>query len=175
MWTRHFGSTTANAVTAANMALSPDGATVYVSGSTSVALAGQSTLGGQDAFVHAFTSAGAASWIRQISTSGDESGEELVVLAGGDVVLIGTTSGVLDPQATFGGNDVYVERLQAGTGAFVGRVVFGTSGNDITSRSMAAYTDGYVVLGGQTNGTLPFDGQQNAGGFGVFVRRMLAP
>lgn len=175
IWTRHYGSNTPYDLDVASMAVSPDGGTIYVAGRTSAQLPGQTALGGEDAFVHAFTSSGAASWIRQISTSGDEFGEGLVVLSGGDVVVVGTTTGVLDPLATFGGTDVFIQRMQGGSGALVGRIVFGSASNDTVSRSMASHTDGYIVLGGATGGTLPFDGQQRVGSVDVFARRLLPP
>lgn len=109
-WTKRIGSAAATA-SATGLAISSAGA-IYVAGSTTGALDTAASLGGRDAFVAKFDSAGTKRWLRQFGTAVDDQATSVVVTAGGQILVAGTTAGSMVAAATKGKNDVFVARFR---------------------------------------------------------------
>jgi hypothetical protein len=168
VWAHQFGSPGNDAQTG-GIALDVTG--VYVVGSTSSALPGQSSAGNSDAYVRKYDANGNVLWIRQFGTPAEDDLEGVAVDATG-VYVAGSTAGALPGQASSGERDTFVRRYDP-DGNVVWTDQFGTSNPDCSTVGCAvrAATDGAggVYLVGSTEGALP--GQASAGGQDAFVRK----
>ena len=82
----------------------------YVAGSTAGTLAGQTSAGGVDAFVHAFDSAGNDLWTRQFGGSDLDVAVDVAV-AGGNAYVAGLTDGRLPGQTSAGQRDAFLVKI----------------------------------------------------------------
>jgi parallel beta-helix repeat protein len=162
LWTQQFGSAGNDDA----RALSIDTAGVYVAGSTSGTLPGQTNVGGEDAFVRKYDPDGNALWTQQFGTTGDESADALSFDASG-VYVAGSTTGTLPGQSSSGDVDAFVRKLDPGGDELWTRQ-FGSASAD-RGLAIAAGTAG-VYVGGDTNGALP--GQTSSAGKDAYVRRL---
>ncbi len=105
VWTRQFGT----AVFDAAMSVVGTASAVFVSGVTEGALPGQTSAGGQDAFLRRYDLSGSEVWTRQYGTpeSDDASGIDFE----NDLVVVGYTAGGILGQAPIGSGDVYAARV----------------------------------------------------------------
>src|SRR5207247_2598694 len=78
-WTRQFGTAATDQAT--GIAIGPSG--LYVSGFTTGTFAGQSSAGGQDAFVRKYFTLGQDSWTRQFGSPGSDQANGVAVSAFG--------------------------------------------------------------------------------------------
>jgi hypothetical protein len=146
--------------------------TVYVAGSTQVALPGQTLTGGvgqPDAFVQKYTSAGAVSATSQFGTGSPTSGNGLVVDASGNVYVVGQTY-VAFPGYTHYGSDGFVKKFDPSLSPLWLKEVGASAGANVTATGDAITIDssGNLYVAGTVNGVLT--GQTNAGGADVYVR-----
>jgi hypothetical protein len=165
VWTRQFGT---SGVDAAN-AVSMDASGVYVAGLTTGTLPGQTSAGGQDAFIRKYDASGTEAWTRQFGTSGLESANSVAV-NDSEVYVSGSTNGTLPGQASAGGSDALIRKYDA-SGNEGWTLQFGTSGFD-AANGVAADASG-VYVSGLTSGTLP--GQTSSGGTDAFVAKFSGP
>jgi hypothetical protein len=135
-------------------AIAVSGATIYVAGSE-----------GGGAFVSRLDLEGNLLGTTQFGTSIDSTSGITVV--GGVVYVLGRTFGTFPGQASAGGYDVLVSRLDLG-GTFLGTTQFGTPGFDQAADIAGSGRGVYVA--GSTSGTFP--GQTSAGTEDVFVARL---
>jgi hypothetical protein len=140
------------------------GSDIYVGGGTSGALSGQTSQGGQDAYIRKYDSSGNVIWTRQFGSSSHEYAQGITADNGG-VYLGGGTTG------SFGGtNDGSLD-------AFIHKL--GHSGNTLWTRQFGsdAYDQGVgissngtnVYIVGFTSGQLP--GQTQIGNDDAFIRQ----
>ena len=162
LWTRQFGTSGSDVVNGVTVAAA---GTVLVVGHTSGDFPGHASAGGQDAFVRAYDASGAASWTRQMGTTGSDEAQAVAVATSGSVVFTGRTSGTLPGQTNLGSSDVFVEKLDA-LGAVLWTRQLGTADLDDSS-AVAVATDGSVLISGSTFGAFP--GQASAGNYDAFV------
>ncbi|MFL5814865.1 MAG: SBBP repeat-containing protein [Bdellovibrionia bacterium] len=106
LWTKQLGvashSTWANAV-----AIDSSG-NIFVTGSTSGGLDGNTSTGTKDVFVTKYTSAGLRQWTRQMgSVSSITSGNSIAVHPSGRIYIAGTTTGGLDFNSQIGTQDAF--------------------------------------------------------------------
>ena len=120
--------------------------------------------GRRDGYVAKFDAAGAALWVRGISSSNTAAALAVAVDASGTVVVGGTFNGIatldVDTAATLvsaGGNDGFVAVYDA-SGSYQWAEAFGTAGNDAVL-DVAAATTGVVVAGELTPATPAADAQ----------------
>jgi hypothetical protein len=164
VWTRQFGTNSSDH--AAGISVDGSG-NVYVVGSTSGALAGQASAGGQDAFVRKYSSTGSEVWTRQFGTSSSDSATGTSVDGSGNVYIAGHTPGALAGQASAGGQDAFVRKYSS-TGSELWTRQFGTSSSDsATGTSVDGSGNVYVI--GHASGALT--GQTRVGGQDTFVRK----
>jgi len=140
------------------------------------------TASGADAFVAAYTTGGAFSWVQSVGGTSNDRGRAVAV--GSGVYVAGEFMGSnvdFDPGAgsdlhsSAGSQDVFLWKLAAADGAFSWARTVGGSGSDVAYGVAlnSATTQAYVV--GQFNGTVDFDpgvgtsNQASAGGTDAFV------
>lgn len=146
---------------------------VEVDGTGAIAMGGSTTgslawdnVGGLDAFVARWTSAGVRTWARQLGTAADESGYGVATDASGTVYLAGSSTGALVP-GYVGGHDAYLASYTSdGTREWVKHL--GSTADEV-ALGAAMRSSGGVYLVGGTMGTLP--GATSAGGKDIFLSR----
>jgi hypothetical protein len=117
---------------------------VLVAGMTAGVLAGASSHGGSDGFVAKWSADGERLWTQQYGSAGHDRIAALAVAADGDLVIAGGTSGRLAQDASSGGSDAFVARLDP-DGAVRWLRQFGSAGLDFAS-AVAASADGSIYV-----------------------------
>jgi len=140
-WVRQFGTSSFEQATG----IAADGTAIYVVGTTSGALPGQTQVGGTDAFLRRYDHDGNTVWTRQFGTTASDTATAVGVSATG-VYVAGYTSGALPGQVQVGGFDAFIARYDANGSAGWTRQ-FGTPGSD------AGYGIAVDVSGVYTTGT----------------------
>jgi len=162
VWTRQFGSTASDSVSS----FAVDASGMYVAGSTSGALPGQTRVGGTDAFIRRMTLAGDAVWTRQFGTPASDSVARIEVDFTG-VYVAGSTSGALPGQTWAGLADAYVRKYdQAGNEVWTRQI--GTAAAETGNMIATDFTDVYLV--GATRGAFP--GYASDGTVDAFVLKI---
>ena len=160
-WLGQFGSSALDNAEA--VAVGPSG--VFVAGWTEGALPGQTSLGGEDAFIRKYSASGDEEWTRQFGTAQVDSAKLLSVDSTGFVYVGGQTTGTLGGQSAGG---VYI-RKYSDSGAPVWTQQVGGGGvDDIYDLALSSASE--VFLFGITDGALP--GQTSAGGYDMFLVEM---
>jgi len=139
---------------------------VYVAGSTSGTLPGQTSSGGLDIFIQVYDSNGNEIWARQFGTAGGDQASSVAVDMNGNVYLVGSTSGTLPGQTSSGLQDAFIRAYDI-NGNELWTHQFGDSVNDY-AKDIAIATNNNIYLTGQTFGTLP--GQTSSGLGDAFIR-----
>ena len=168
-WTRQFGSQSGPS---ANGVVVDGEGNVYVVGSASGALPGQTHLGKSDAYVRKYDGDGNELWTRQFGSRGGDLAHGVVVDGAGNVYVLGTTSlslpGQSNMEPVLGGSDVFIRKYDS-DGNEIWTNQFGTQRGD---RVAGVVVDGlgslYVV--GSTEGA--FAGQTNSGSYDTFVLKL---
>jgi hypothetical protein len=161
LWTRQFGTSGSDQV--AGLAADPSG--VYLSGFTGGTLPGQTSAGGQDAFVRRYDTDGNVLWTSQFGTSVTDSATGISVDPSG-VYVSGFTGGTLAGKISARDDDAFVRKYDA-TGTVQWTRQFGSAGADQATSVAIGATGVYVA--GFTSGALP--GKTSAGGQDAFVRK----
>ena len=81
--------------------MAADAGGIYVTGCTDGTLEGQTSSGGDDAFLVRFDTAGNLLWIRQFGSAGDDFAEEVAIWDGG-VYVVGGADDTLPGQTHAG-------------------------------------------------------------------------
>ncbi|MDA0288375.1 MAG: SBBP repeat-containing protein, partial [Proteobacteria bacterium] len=161
-WTRQLGSSSweqGNGVT------TDANGNVFVTGSASGSVDGNSHWGSDDLLVVKFDSNGTKQWVRQFGTSANDYGYGITSDSSGNVFVTGYTDGALDGNTNAGSNDIFIIKYtSAGTKQWT--QLLGTSGDEY-GYGIAADPSGNVYVTGYTEGNL--EGSNNAGGNDVFV------
>jgi len=137
---------------------------VLVVGLTDGSLDGPN-VGGQDAFVSKLDTGGSILWTRQLGTTATESGRGVAADELGNVLVTGSTAGILSGQ-NLGDYDVFVRKYD-GTGGVLWTRQFGTEGQD-TGFDVVTDNGNNVIVTGATAGTLS---GISAGDIDAFVRK----
>ena len=143
---------------------------IYVSGSTSGSLDGQTNSGGQDAFLIKLNANGIKAWARLLGTSGEDHATALTTGLDGFIYITGYTSGSLDGQTYSGGKDAFLTKYSA-DGAKVWTRLLG-SADDNYAYALTTGLDGSIYISGLTGGSL--DGQASNGNFDAFLTKYSA-
>ncbi len=147
-------------------AVAVDASSIFVAGSSSSALPGQTFAGVRDAYVRRYDLNGVEQWTRQFGTL--QSDEALGVAVGSTAVLVaGATSGLLAGEESSGNRDAFVRKYDsAGTEGWTEQ--FGAVSVGFTY-AWSVHARGAVYLAGSTTGTLP--GQATASSEDAFVAK----
>ncbi len=164
VWTRQFGSGSYDFA----QAIAVDAAgNSYAAGITGGTLPGQTSAGGDDAFVRKYDTAGNEVWTRQFGSSSGDVPNGIAVDAAGQSYVAGETDGALPGQTSTGGADGFVRKYDT-AGNEVWTQQFGTSLSDVV-QGIAVDAAGNSYTAGFTFGALP--GQTSSGVNDAFVRK----
>lgn len=161
LWRQQLGSSGEDkglAVTA-----TPTGMAVV--GVTGGDLAPDTSAGGYDGFIAAFTEAGQPQWTRQSGTAAYDLFSGAVVNEEGLLVAVGQTEGVLGESSSGGTDATAVAFAADGTQEWVSQ--WGTAEEDLASTAVVG-ADGGVTIVGASSGP----GEQQVGGFDIFTAPM---
>jgi hypothetical protein len=157
LWTRQFGTGSYDPAYGVGVDASGN---AYVAGYTGGNFVSQSALGGSDAFVRKYDSAGNELWTRQFGSTFSDITKTMRVDGDGNVYVAGKIFGTFPGQSSIGGDDVFVRKYDA-AGIELWTRQIGSNGDD-TVESLAVDSAGVVYLAGDTLGT--FAGQTRVGG-----------
>eukprot|EP00052_Salpingoeca_macrocollata_P027323 m.259275 g.259275 ORF g.259275 m.259275 type:complete len:483 (+) comp22728_c0_seq1:63-1511(+) len=167
-WTVQYGTSSNDE--GVGIAVSSDGGSLFVVGTTQRALEGNAASGSDDVFVSKLSSnTGTRIWTSQFGSTGTDTAHAITVDSSGNILVTGDTGGDL-AGSNVGINDVFVGKLAANNGSQLWVVQFGSSSPDLGLAIATATADDSVVVAGYTNGALP--GNTNVGGNDVFVSKL---
>ncbi|HEY2761334.1 MAG TPA: SBBP repeat-containing protein [Pirellulales bacterium] len=165
-WTEQLGTSAddfAKAVAADSMG------NVFIAGSTSGALAGNTSAGLDDAFVSKFNTTGTLQWSTQIGTAGNDYISAATTDSHGDVFVAGYTQGSLG-NTNAGNYDAFVSELD-GAGNLLWTRQLGTPAADYIG-GITIDAKGNIYVSGSTLGSLA---GANQGSFDAWIARFSAP
>jgi hypothetical protein len=149
-------------------AVAVDGAgNAFLTGFTTGTFGGLISAGGRDAFLAKYDATGNQLWLRQLGTSGADSGFGLASDSSGNAYVVGETDGAFTGQSSAGGQDVFLAKYDGdGNQLWVRQL-----GIASTESATGAAVDpaGNAYLAGYTYGT--FSGQASAGGQDAFLAK----
>jgi trimeric autotransporter adhesin len=122
---------------------------VIIAGSFSGKMSGDLHTG-QDTLVMKFDSAGREKFSVQLDSVAADQATSIVVDAADNIYVAGTVSGSLTGQTSAGGQDIFVAKLDAATGAVAARTQLGTTGRDSVA-ALSIAPDGTLLLAGTEN------------------------
>ena len=163
LWTRQFGTRSDDF----GRGVIVDGAgNVYVAGTTTGILAGQTNLGDVDSFVSRFDSEGKHRWTRQFGTPDEDTATDVAADVAGNVYVVGWSFVDLPGTSFIGFQKAYLNKYTS-DGAELWAHQFGTLLDDFAlGIAVGAADSPYVV--GYTRGAFP--GEINLGEGDAFVR-----
>ena len=169
LWTRQFGSQ--SGPSASGVAVDGEG-NVYVVGSASGALPGQTHLGKSDAYLRKYDADGNELWTRQFGSRGRDRAGAVVVDGAGNLYVLGTTRlslpGQINMDPVAGGSDVFIRKYDS-DGKEVWTNQLGTQKGD-TAAGVVVDGAGSLYVVGSTKGA--FAGQTNSGSYDTFVLKL---
>lgn len=146
------------------LALGPDGAT-YVSG-----MVGSGPARG--AFVRKLDAQGAVLWTARYSTQATDEVRAVKVLGNGELLIAGSVFGSFHGASAYGGQDVFVARVNAVDGRVLDRWQYGSAGGEWLV-DMSIDRQGQIILFGETDGRI-VPGQPPAGMGDLFLLKLSA-
>jgi len=162
-WTRLIGSSGDDFASSASAG--SDGS-IYVAGSTSGNLDGQtSNNGSSDAFITKLNSDGSKEWTRQFGTSLSDHASSVSVGSDGSIYLAGTTTIVTGEDESH--TDAFVSKFNSDGIKQWSRPIGGT--DDVKPADISIGGDGSIYVAGSINGNL--DGQINNGNSDAFISK----
>lgn len=142
---------------------------VYVAGSTTGGLNGNTLTGTRDAFLAQYTSAGTLNYVVQLgAATKDTYGTSVAVDASGNVYLAGQTAGGLNGNTLTGTADAFLAQYTSAGSLNYARQLGGAGGSAWTNRVFAA-SSGDVFLAGTTR--LGLDGNSLTGASDAFFAK----
>jgi len=151
VWTKQFGTWNHDYV----WGIDVYGSAFYITGYTYVALPGQISKGGADAYVRKYDLNGKEIWTRQFGTPSDDYGLAISVDSSG-VYVSGETKGAVPGQTNNGGSDAFVCKYDT-SGNLKWTRQFGSSVRD-NALGVAVYGGGVYVVGQGILPPYPFSG-----------------
>ena len=148
VWSRVLGA--AETAEGASIAVDADG-NVVVSGQVTGGLGETTDIGGSDAIVAKYNSAGVEQWVQRFGGTGDDTADTLTVADDGTVYVGGSSETAFGGDSHGGGaTDGYVRAIGAdGTTLYTRRIAL--TQDEIVS-AIAVMTDGNIVIASEENG-----------------------
>ncbi|MBI4906938.1 MAG: SBBP repeat-containing protein [Acidobacteria bacterium] len=147
---RQFGPTV-GAVSDIASATASRGGFHVVAGRTNGAFAGETNAGASDIFVRKYNESGNLLWSRQFGSAGDDSPTGVAIDSAGNIIVAGTTCGVLPGQFSAGDCDVFLRKFDA-AGATSWTRQFGTLNREFSGK-VAVDGSGNIAFAGTTRGS----------------------
>ncbi|TLZ60410.1 MAG: hypothetical protein E6K13_08345 [Methanobacteriota archaeon] len=160
-WTRQLGTPQSDD----SYGIGVDASGVYVAGETCGTMPGETAVGGCDAYIRKYDTAGGLMWTRQLGTPQEDKATGVAVDASG-VYIAGRTAGTFPGETSAGNWDAFLGKYDA-DGAVLWIRQFGTGSYEVLNGVAVDATGVYVA--GWTQGT--FRGQTSAGADDVFLRK----
>ena len=163
-WTKLLGTSAGES--SGGVATASDGS-IFITGSTTGDLDGETNAGSNDAFLTKYGSDGTKAWTKLLGTSSSDYGLGVATASDGSIYITGYTNGDLDGETNAGSTDAFLTKYDSdGTKAWT--KLLGSSSSDI-SRGVAIASDGSIFITGSTTGDL--DGETNAGSNDAFLTK----
>ena len=158
LWSKLFGTRAEDGVSAIETLA--DGSAL-IAGGTWDALGGRAYSGGGDAFIAKLSANGQVQWTRVFGSGAFDTATALQASADGTAIYVaGNTTGTMEGQTSFGGQDIFIARFTTeGERQWIRQL--GSSSTDAVS-SLVTYPDEAVLLGATTAGRV--QGATSAGG-----------
>jgi flagellin len=86
---------------------------IYVTGECFGSTEGQNTLGQYDGFLAKYSPEGTELWVRQLTTSGFDVGQDLTVYEDGSVIVTGSSTSAFDGKTNKGDFDIFLTKYNA--------------------------------------------------------------
>lgn len=177
VWLKQIGSAGNDVATSISFLSSDSNKDVYITGSTTGNLDGNTNQGGKDIFLTKYNTNGIKQWTRQWGTVKDEEGKSIIALADSGsneyVFVGGITAGNLDGNTNAGGvncsglsdcNDVFLTKYNI-SGVKQWTKQIGSNTNDTCQEIISNASNIYIT--GMTGGS--FNGQISNGSFDVYL------
>jgi prepilin-type N-terminal cleavage/methylation domain-containing protein len=164
LWNRQFGSGGDDGV----RGIAERAGSVYVVGITSDVLPGQTSIGGQDAFIRKYDSAGTELWTRQFGTAGSDFATPIAIDNTGTVYMAGAVVGALPGQTAGTGTDSYIRKYDS-NGNILFTKQFPYVGSDFPYE-LNLDSSGNIYMAGYAGGAWP--GQTYTGANDAFVTKL---
>jgi hypothetical protein len=158
-----------------NMAIDANN-NIYVAGGTDGTLPGQTSSGGNDAYVRKYSSDGTEIWTRQFGTSESDSAKGISIDASGNIYVAGTTGGTFPGQTktSYHYNDIYVRKYSS-DGTEIWTRQFGISVMDNHFYGISADSSGNVYITGNCyEGNPVYVRKYSSNGTEVWTRKFSA-
>ena len=163
-WTKLLGTSAGES--SGGVATASDGS-IFITGSTTGDLDGETNAGSNDAFLTKYGSDGTKAWTKLLGSSSSDYGLGVATASDGSIYITGYTNGDLDGETNAGSTDAFLTKYDSdGTKAWT--KLLGSSSSDI-SRGVAIASDGSIFITGSTTGDL--DGETNAGSNDAFLTK----
>ena len=164
-WTRQIGSShSSTSVRDSNIDSSNN---IYIIGSTSGNISGNTNKGEFDFFIIKYNSQGSQQWSKQIGTSGTEDSESIFIDSSDNIFICGYTNSNLDNQTNNGSVDIFLMKLNS-NGEIQWTKLLGTS-NDEHCRGVTGDSSGNLYITGNTSSSLNDD--SIVGGRDIFLSK----
>jgi len=138
---------------------------IFVTGTTSGGLDGNTSSGSIDIFLVKYNSSGTKQWTKQLGTSSNDGGSGVTTDSSGNIYVTGGTSGGLDGNTNSGETDIFLVKYNSsGTKQWTKQL--GTSSND-GGYGVTTDSSGNIYVTGLTEGGL--DGNTNSGETDIFL------
>ncbi len=143
---------------------------IYVTGTTSDNLDGNTTAGAWDVFLTKWNADGTKAWTKQWGTSSSEEGYAAVVNSSNDIFVTGYTQGEFDGNLQTGTTDIFLTKL-SDDGVILFSKQWGATNSMTYSLSMIVDAADNIYMAGTTDGEL--DGYANLGLRDIFFTEWL--
>ena len=164
LWTQQWGT---SGVDLGYDITSDSSGNVYVTGSTTGALDGNSNSGFYDIFLTKYSPSGERLWTQQWGTSSDDYGYGITSDSSGNLYVTGYTSGALDGNSNSGSYDIFVTKYSP-LGEKLWTKQWGTSSSD-RGYGITSDGSGNLYVTGRTGGAL--DGNSHSGSADIFLTK----
>jgi hypothetical protein len=165
LWSRQFGSPAAD--WAFGVAVDGSG-NIFAAGATDGTLPGQTSAGGEDAFVRKFSPEGTELWTTQFGSIDADRANGVAVDASGNVIVAGAAEGPMPGQTNVGSWDAFVRKYSP-AGVELWTHQFGSPAPD-AALAVAADASGNIFVAGNTDGAMP--DQTSAGVDDAYVQKL---
>jgi flagellin-like hook-associated protein FlgL len=136
---------------------------IYITGPKLGDMDGQTSHGGNDAFVVKYSSDGTKQWTKLLGTAGTDAGYGIKAGSDGSVYVAGETG------AQAGADSAFLKKLDSNGNELWTQIVQGTAGTSTGARGVTITDDGSAYLTGYTNTNL--DGQSAVGGRDIYLTK----
>ena len=164
LWTKQYGSDGYDKVESVTTDSSGN---VYLTGSTTGSLEGNTHIGSEDIFLSKFKSDGTKLWTKQYGTYTSDYGRSVVADDSGSIYILGQTFAQLDGNDNNGRYDVFISKFDNNGTKLWTKLHGSTEWDEVNSATIDGNGNFYVT--GWTNGA--FDDYTNSGHWDIYLAK----